>query len=120
MLLYVCYQDFLWNDQFPLPLLILTNGLSTADADDLDSEEETPQLLRTRSDASFMNIQRRTKLRSSGDLQRIRKHRFSINGHFYNHKVTIFIWLWLHFPNKDLNQCLLLVKQPREVASLQG
>ncbi|XP_066535933.1 ras association domain-containing protein 4a isoform X2 [Hoplias malabaricus] len=52
--------------------------------------EETPQLLRTRSDASFMKIQRRPKLRSTGDLQRVRKHRFSINGHFYNHKTSVF------------------------------
>ncbi|XP_072534122.1 ras association domain-containing protein 4a isoform X2 [Salminus brasiliensis] len=58
--------------------------------DDLGPEEETPQLLRTRSDASFMNIQRRSKLRSLGDLQRVRRHRFSINGHFYNHKTSVF------------------------------
>ncbi|KAI4877631.1 hypothetical protein NFI96_022996 [Prochilodus magdalenae] len=54
------------------------------------SEEETPQLLRTRSDASFMNVQRRSKLRSTGDLQRVRRHRFSINGHVYNHKTSVF------------------------------
>ncbi|XP_036430064.1 ras association domain-containing protein 4a [Colossoma macropomum] len=58
--------------------------------DSLGSEEEAPQLLRTRSDASFMNIQRRSKMRSAGDLQRVRRHRFSINGHFYNHKTSVF------------------------------
>lgn len=50
-------------------------------------EDDCPQLLRTRSDASFMQIQRRSKTRSAKDLQRLRTHRFSINGHFYNHKV---------------------------------
>lgn len=50
-------------------------------------EEDSPQLLRTRSDASFMHIQRRSKTHSAHDLQRLRTHRFSINGHFYNHKV---------------------------------
>lgn len=50
-------------------------------------EDDCPQLLRTRSDASFVHIQRRTKIRSARDLQRLRTHRFSINGHFYNHKV---------------------------------
>lgn len=50
-------------------------------------EDDCPQLLRTRSDASFMHIQRRSKTRSARDLQRLRTHRFSINGHFYNHKV---------------------------------
>ncbi|XP_031760605.1 ras association domain-containing protein 4 isoform X2 [Xenopus tropicalis] len=49
------------------------------------SEEETPQLKRTRSDASF--VQMRTKLRSPGEVQKLKSHRFSINGHFYNHKV---------------------------------
>lgn len=51
-------------------------------------DEDSPQLLRTRSDASFMQIQRRSKTHSSRDLQRLRTHRFSINGHFYNHKVS--------------------------------
>ncbi|KAL6487189.1 hypothetical protein MHYP_G00038150 [Metynnis hypsauchen] len=58
--------------------------------DSLGPEEEAPQLLRTRSDASFMNIQRRSKMRSTGDLQRVRRHRVSINGHFYNHKTSVF------------------------------
>uniref|UniRef100_A0A8C9S0U3 Ras association domain family member 4a n=1 Tax=Scleropages formosus TaxID=113540 RepID=A0A8C9S0U3_SCLFO len=54
------------------------------------SEEETPQLMRTRSDASFMRTQRRSRLNSPGDTLRIRRHRFSINGHFYNHKTSVF------------------------------
>ncbi|XP_062852241.1 ras association domain-containing protein 4a [Trichomycterus rosablanca] len=58
--------------------------------DDLASGEESPQLPRTRSDVSFMNVQRRSKLRSSVELQRIKRHRFSINGHFYNYETSIF------------------------------
>uniref|UniRef100_A0A3Q3WHX7 Uncharacterized protein n=1 Tax=Mola mola TaxID=94237 RepID=A0A3Q3WHX7_MOLML len=63
----------------------------TAD-DNVDGQEEedSPQLLRTRSDASFVHIQRRSKTHSSRDLQRLRTHRFSINGHFYNHKTSVF------------------------------
>uniref|UniRef100_A0A096MIH9 Ras association domain family member 4a n=1 Tax=Poecilia formosa TaxID=48698 RepID=A0A096MIH9_POEFO len=53
-------------------------------------EEDSPQLLRTRSDASFMRVQRRTNTHTAGDLQRLRTHRFSINGHFYNHKTSVF------------------------------
>ncbi|OCT72195.1 ras association domain-containing protein 4 [Xenopus laevis] len=52
------------------------------------SEEETPQLKRTRSDASF--VQMRTKLRSPGEVQKLKSNRFSINGHFYNHKTSVF------------------------------
>ncbi|XP_064173277.1 ras association domain-containing protein 4a [Anguilla rostrata] len=54
------------------------------------SEEEAPQLMRTQSDASVMDVQRRSKLRSSAHLQRLKRHRFSINGHFYNHKTSVF------------------------------
>ncbi|CDQ83507.1 unnamed protein product [Oncorhynchus mykiss] len=53
-----------------------------------EDDEEVPQLLRTRSDASFMGVTRRSKTHAHSDLQHLRSHRFSINGHFYNHKVT--------------------------------
>lgn len=43
--------------------------------------------MRTKSDAACV-IQRRPRCRAPGDTQRTRRHRFSINGHFYNHKVT--------------------------------
>ncbi|XP_020037129.1 ras association domain-containing protein 4 isoform X2 [Castor canadensis] len=55
----------------------------------LEEDEEIPQLMRTKSDASCM-IQRRPKSRTPGEAQRIRRHRFSINGHFYNHKTSVF------------------------------
>ncbi|XP_075073280.1 ras association domain-containing protein 4 isoform X2 [Mixophyes fleayi] len=51
-------------------------------------EEATPQLKRTRSDASF--VQRRSKHYSPVEAQRLRSHRFSINGHYYNHKTSVF------------------------------
>ena len=53
----------------------------------VEEDEETPQLLRTKSDAACV-IQRRPRSRAPGEAQRTRRHRFSINGHFYNHKVT--------------------------------
>nr|XP_020457366.1 ras association domain-containing protein 4 isoform X2 [Monopterus albus] len=53
-------------------------------------EEDSPQLLRTRSDASFMRVKRRSNTHTNRDLQRLRTHRFSINGHFYNHKTSVF------------------------------
>ncbi|XP_038963791.1 ras association domain-containing protein 4 isoform X3 [Rattus norvegicus] len=54
-----------------------------------EEEEEVPQLMRTKSDASCI-IQRRCKSRAPGEAQKIRRHRFSINGHFYNHKTSVF------------------------------
>ncbi|XP_029609211.1 ras association domain-containing protein 4a isoform X2 [Salmo trutta] len=55
-----------------------------------EDDEEVPQLLRTRSDASFMGVTRRSKTHAHSDLQHLRSHRFSINGHFYNHKTSVF------------------------------
>ncbi|XP_006897798.1 PREDICTED: ras association domain-containing protein 4-like [Elephantulus edwardii] len=55
----------------------------------VEEDTEVPQLLRTRSDASCM-IQRRPKGRTPSEAQRIQRHRFSINGHFYNHKTSVF------------------------------
>ncbi|XP_034465419.1 ras association domain-containing protein 4a [Hippoglossus hippoglossus] len=62
------------------------------ESDDMggQEEEDSPQLLRTRSDASFMRVQRRSRTHTARDLQRLRTHRFSINGHFYNHKTSVF------------------------------
>lgn len=55
----------------------------------LEENEETPQLMRTKSDAAC-EIQRRPKRRTTGEAQRVQRHRFSINGHFYNHKTSVF------------------------------
>ncbi|XP_063636696.1 ras association domain-containing protein 4 isoform X2 [Pan troglodytes] len=62
---------------------------STDSSGPLEEAEEAPQLMRTKSDASCMS-QRRPKCRTPGEAQRIRRHRFSINGHFYNHKTSVF------------------------------
>ena len=67
------------------PALSLT-PLSILATEPVEEEEETPQLMRTKSDAACV-IQRRPRSRAPGEAQRIRRHRFSINGHFYNHKV---------------------------------
>ncbi|KAG7258391.1 hypothetical protein CRUP_038622, partial [Coryphaenoides rupestris] len=63
-------------------------GVGVEVEEEEEDEADAPQLLRTRSDASFMEVtRRRSKTRSNArDLQRLRTHRFSINGHFYNHK----------------------------------
>ncbi|KAK1333841.1 hypothetical protein QTO34_006229 [Cnephaeus nilssonii] len=55
----------------------------------LEEGEETPQLMRTKSDAACV-IQRRARCRAPDETQRTRRHRFSINGHFYNHKTSVF------------------------------
>lgn len=41
--------------------------------------------MRTRSD---VGVRRRGSARTPSEQRRIRRHRFSINGHFYNHKVS--------------------------------
>ncbi|KAK2508493.1 hypothetical protein MC885_000769 [Smutsia gigantea] len=62
---------------------------SRASSEPPEEEEETPQLMRTRSDAASV-IRRRPRHCAPGDAQRIWRHRFSINGHFYNHKTSVF------------------------------
>ncbi|XP_066506873.1 ras association domain-containing protein 6 isoform X2 [Hoplias malabaricus] len=50
--------------------------------------EETSSLFRTRSDASL--VTKRVKSKTMEEMQRDKQHRFSINGHFYNYKTSIF------------------------------
>ncbi|XP_040176706.1 ras association domain-containing protein 4 isoform X2 [Rana temporaria] len=70
-----------------LPIAVNQEDLEEENNNSCDryEEETTPQLKRTRSDASF--VQRRSKHYSPEEVQRLRNHRFSINGHFYDHKV---------------------------------
>ncbi|NWR64831.1 RASF2 protein, partial [Bucorvus abyssinicus] len=75
-----------------LPDIQVTDAEATADAEAPGSgaaakpqPEETPQLMRTRSD---VGVRRRGSARTPSEQRRIRRHRFSINGHFYNHKVS--------------------------------
>ena len=65
-----------------------------------DDSESSAQLLRTKSDAGVL---RRGQRRSPSDQRKIRRNRFSINGHFYNHKV------WTMFANSvDVSFSVLL------------
>ncbi|XP_076830757.1 ras association domain-containing protein 4a isoform X2 [Brachyhypopomus gauderio] len=73
-----------------LQLMFNSVGLPAPGEDGCGTEEETPPLPRTRSDASIMKRQRRSTAHSSGDPQQPKRHRFSINGHFYNHKTSVF------------------------------
>ncbi|XP_041915090.1 ras association domain-containing protein 6 [Alosa sapidissima] len=50
--------------------------------------EESSVLFRTLSDASL--VKKRVKSKTVAERQRARQHRFSINGHFYNYKTSIF------------------------------
>ncbi|XP_062319744.1 ras association domain-containing protein 4a isoform X3 [Osmerus eperlanus] len=70
------------------PALTMGGSVAVEEKREEEKEEEVPQLLRTRSDASFVGVlRRRCKSHSAKDMQRLRTHRYSINGHFYNHKV---------------------------------
>uniref|UniRef100_A0A8C2HI99 Ras association domain family member 2a n=1 Tax=Cyprinus carpio TaxID=7962 RepID=A0A8C2HI99_CYPCA len=61
------------------------------------------QLLRTKSDAGVL---RRGRRRSPSDQRRIRRHRFSINGHFYNHKTSVFTPAYGSVTNARINSCM--------------
>ncbi|KAM8852145.1 ras association domain-containing protein 4a [Synchiropus picturatus] len=83
-----------------------TAGGDAAEAE----EEESPQLLRTRSDASFMRVQRRSKTHTARDMQLLRTHRFSINGHFYNHKTSVFTPAFGSVTNVRINSTMTTVQ----------
>ncbi|KAK6482104.1 ras association domain-containing protein 4-like isoform X1 [Huso huso] len=85
---------------------IFSQNLTNLDSEMTNTEEETPQLMRTKSDASFMNVQRRSKYRTSGEMQRIKRHRFSINGHFYNHKTSVFTPAYGSMTNVRVNSTM--------------
>lgn len=71
----------------------------------VEEDEETPQLMRTKSDAACV-IQRRPRCRAPGEAQRIRRHRFSINGHFYNHKTSVFTPAYGSMTNVRVNSTM--------------
>ncbi|XP_059756060.1 ras association domain-containing protein 4 [Balaenoptera ricei] len=71
----------------------------------MEEDEETPQLMRTKSDAACV-IQRRPGCRAPGEAQRIRRHRFSINGHFYNHKTSVFTPAYGSMTNVRVNSTM--------------
>ncbi|NXL88923.1 RASF2 protein, partial [Alectura lathami] len=65
--------------------------------------EEPPQLLRTRSD---VGMRRRGSARTPSEQRRIRRHRFSINGHFYNHKTSVFTPAYGSVTNVRINSTM--------------
>ncbi|XP_015106172.1 ras association domain-containing protein 4 isoform X2 [Vicugna pacos] len=71
----------------------------------LEEDEETPQLMRTKSDAACV-VQRRPRCRAPGEAQKIRRHRFSINGHFYNHKTSVFTPAYGSMTNVRVNSTM--------------
>lgn len=75
------------------------NGIS----EEQDEEDSTSQLLRTKSDAGVL---RRCQRRSPSDQRKIRRHRFSINGHFYNHKTAVFTPAYGSVTNVRINSCM--------------
>lgn len=77
---------------------------SPTDSRDLKPvQEDTPQLMRTRSD---VGVRRRGNVRTTSDQRRIRRHRFSINGHFYNHKTSVFTPAYGSITNVRINSTM--------------
>ncbi|XP_061585444.1 ras association domain-containing protein 2-like [Cololabis saira] len=68
-----------------------------------EDNESSAQLLRTKSDAGVL---RRGQRRSPSDQRKIRRHRFSINGHFYNHKTAVFTPAYGSVTNVRINSCM--------------
>uniref|UniRef100_V9KS60 Ras association (RalGDS/AF-6) domain family member 2 n=2 Tax=Callorhinchus milii TaxID=7868 RepID=V9KS60_CALMI len=68
-------------------------------------DEGAPLLMRTKSDAGSL-VLRRAKLRSPSEKRRIRRHRFSINGHFYNHKTSVFTPAFGSITNVRINSTM--------------
>ncbi|NWH65759.1 RASF2 protein, partial [Geococcyx californianus] len=69
----------------------------------LELSEEAPQLMRTRSD---VGVRRRGSSRTPSEQRRIRRHRFSINGHFYNHKTSVFTPAYGSVTNVRINSTM--------------
>ncbi|NXE00675.1 RASF2 protein, partial [Chaetorhynchus papuensis] len=65
--------------------------------------EEAPQLMRTRSD---VGVRHRGSARTPGEQRRLRRHRFSINGHFYNHKTSVFTPAYGSVTNVRINSTM--------------
>ncbi|XP_051965275.1 ras association domain-containing protein 2-like [Xyrauchen texanus] len=83
-----------------------SNNSTTQDHEEEEEEEGcdvSSQLLRTKSDAGVL---RRCTRRSPSDQRRIRRHRFSINGHFYNHKTAVFTPAYGSVTNVRINSCM--------------
>uniref|UniRef100_A0A670J4V9 Ras association domain family member 2 n=1 Tax=Podarcis muralis TaxID=64176 RepID=A0A670J4V9_PODMU len=87
-----------------LPDIQVTEAEPSMDGDGIDGGiEEAPQLMRTRSD---VGMRRRGTLRTPSEQRRIRRHRFSINGHFYNHKTSVFTPAYGSITNVRINSTM--------------
>ncbi|XP_046871349.1 ras association domain-containing protein 2a isoform X3 [Hypomesus transpacificus] len=95
--------------QQALPTVEVTAPESQPEDNDVQEDqgeeeyESSTQLLRTKSDAGVLRGGQR---RSSSDQRRIRRHRFSINGHFYNHKTAVFTPAYGSVTNVRINSCM--------------
>uniref|UniRef100_A0A8C5PBH8 Solute carrier family 23 member 2 n=1 Tax=Leptobrachium leishanense TaxID=445787 RepID=A0A8C5PBH8_9ANUR len=76
---------------------------STEEDDGKQSQDEAPLLMRTRSD---VGVRRRGNVRTPGEQRRIKRHRFSINGHFYNHKTSVFTPAYGSITNVRINSTM--------------
>ncbi|XP_062399508.1 ras association domain-containing protein 2a [Sardina pilchardus] len=79
------------------------NNLMMKEDEEDEDYDTSSQLLRTKSDAGVL---RRANRRSPSDQRRIRRHRFSINGHFYNHKTAVFTPAFGSVTNVRINSCM--------------
>ncbi|XP_037742205.1 ras association domain-containing protein 2 isoform X1 [Chelonia mydas] len=96
-----------------IPDIQITDVDTSTDADDSErgtdvgdlkpQQEETPQLMRTRSD---VGVRRRGNFRTPSEQRRIKRHRFSINGHFYNHKTSVFTPAYGSVTNVRINSTM--------------
>ncbi|KAF6111050.1 Ras association domain family member 4 [Phyllostomus discolor] len=75
----------------------------------LEEEKEVPQLMHTKSDAGCV-IQRRPGCCTPTETQRIQQHWFSINGHFYNHKISEFTPAYGSVTNVRVNSTMTTLK----------
>uniref|UniRef100_A0A8C7VAP2 Ras-associating domain-containing protein n=1 Tax=Oncorhynchus mykiss TaxID=8022 RepID=A0A8C7VAP2_ONCMY len=98
--------------QQTLPNIEVTEHESQSEDSIVKADEEeggsyrrlrSAQLLRTKSDAGFL---RKAQRRSPSDQRRIRRHRFSINGHFYNYKTAVFTPAYGSVTNVRINSCM--------------
>ncbi|NXT71069.1 RASF2 protein, partial [Chaetops frenatus] len=68
-----------------------------------DPPGPAPQLMRTRSD---VGVRPRGSSRTPGEQRRLRRHRFSINGHFYNHRTSVFTPAYGSVTNVRINSTM--------------
>ncbi|XP_072515794.1 ras association domain-containing protein 2b [Salminus brasiliensis] len=76
-------------------------------AGETGEEEESAHLQRTRSDVGGRRLGGRPAL---GNLRRIRRHRCSFNGHYYNHKTSVFTPEYGSVTNVRINSSMTTVQ----------